>query len=294
MAALERIVLPSATGKAFAGGSVAPSQFLVSGEESLLVRFTLTLSAAVGGPTPISLTIREVLVDGSIQVSSYLVPWDQVSSSGQLLIPLAAGAITNVAARYASGQYPDGVLYCSVYIVRGQNANAFAFTGQLLGGYLTLGKSLAWQGSPVVGWNEAPGLFKPAILGNVALGAELNFQVTIPAVWRLIAFAGTFACSAVVGTRFPAIGVKDAGGNLVYRTPLLTTLAASQSGEFNWALGYGSAMVGVPPRYFGPLTDLGPLPQLFRIVTSTTGIQAGDQWSSITVWVEERVFPIDL
>lgn len=289
----EQILLPAGVLPAFGGGRVAPYQFAVTGEDSLLVRMTTTLDALTAGPTPLSVAVRLLLPDGTIQVNNFLLPWDGVSTMPQILIPLPPSAITNISARYAGGPWPNGAMYVSVYVVRGNSLASFTITGQLLGGLVTSGKSLSYPGSAITPWTEGRGWTKDLSPGFLPLGTEMAFALGAPPIWRLIAFTGTLTCSAAAATRYPTIILGPGGGVIWYRSPLIATLAAGQSGEFNWAIGYGTQMAAVPPRYYGPLADLGLLNPLAFLSTNTIGLQAGDQWSNITMWVEERVLPKD-
>jgi hypothetical protein len=237
------------------------------------------------------LYVRMVLPDGSIQVSIYSVMWPGASAQSATVYPLPVGAVTNATIRYTNTQQENGATYVSLYIARGQTLHAISITGQLIGGYLKPGKALSWPGGTITAWDIGPGFYRIVTLRLLGAGQEASVQLAVVTAWRLLWFHGTLTCSAVAATRFPTLRVEDGNGNLIARGPVLLTLAANTSAEVCYMINNGAVFTTVTPRYFGPLPDVGVLGFQSVVRTETTGMDAGDTWSGVTMWVEELIHP---
>jgi len=121
-----------------------------------------------------------------------------------------------------------------------------------------------------------------ATIVNPAAGAD--FLVTVPAgvTWYVIAVNATLVTSATAATRVPQIQIKDSGGHLLYMESGQSQIA-SLTGIWSWA-------PAVPTSQANNVAVV-PLPaELYlqggaTIGTTTPNIQAGDQWSNISVYV---------
>lgn len=127
-------------------------------------------------------------------------------------------------------------------------------------------------------------------VSKIAAGSDLSFQVPVGVIWNVVSLTGTFTASATVASRSMAFFVKDQGGTIVYQYAV-ATLTASQAGTFTFSedvvtpatfANNGNFLEPQPHAWFPPLWTFG---------TTTTNIQAGDQWSNVAVWIQEILPP---
>lgn len=121
-------------------------------------------------------------------------------------------------------------------------------------------------------------------LANPAAGAEITLTVPAGKVWRVISMSCILTTNATVANRSPAFTFDD-GTNTVYKISASQVEAAS-SGVFyliqgeNFQAYSNAGFIQMPVLR----TLLGPG---YRIRSSTTAIQTGDQYSAIVLLVEE-------
>lgn len=143
----------------------------------------------------------------------------------------------------------------------------------------------------IIAAGEYPDLFErvdPFALpiAKIAAGTDLSFQIPVGLNWNVVSVIATFTASAGVANRVINFQVKDQNGTLVYAYPL-PQLTASQSQTFL----FSEDVVSVPSSLTTGGTVLVPLPSTWfssewTFGTSTTNIQAGDQWSAVGCWVQ--------
>lgn len=131
-----------------------------------------------------------------------------------------------------------------------------------------------------------PGVRRVVQVTNPAAGAD--WTVTVPAgvMWEVRAGVATLTTSATVDTRVPTMGVT-VDDTLVWSVPWPSGQAAGKVVTFPVGTGMANGAVyanGSSPALLLP-DDL--LPQGAVIATSTALLQVGDQWSGISLWVEE-------
>lgn len=280
----ERVITPlPATG---AGGVVAPFQFVAGANEALLWRVWCS-DLSVPGFGFSELDLRTIDPTGLVQTFVYQQTPVSVGVAQSLFVPLNAGAVVNVAVRTVRSVFPTCATYTTVDLVRGSSIANATFEGQVLGGYIATGKSLSWPGSPIEPWYGTSGVYRVFDFTPIAAGVEAVFQSQVLG-FRLVSLTGTLATSGVAGSRFPTCVILDAVTGLAFdlRTPLLLTMAASQTLELNWMAG-PLAAYSVNPRSYGGLPSV---PILLHpkdaIKTSTVGLLGGDQWFTCQAYVE--------
>ncbi len=118
--------------------------------------------------------------------------------------------------------------------------------------------------------------------------AGTDWVTTIPTgqIWRIQALQARLVTSAVVATRFPSLHVDD-GAAQYWSIQTQANQAASLTRFYSFA----------PIGALGPVStaygsgDLLPnrliMPAGHRIGPLTSGVQAGDQWSQITLLIED-------
>lgn len=159
--------------------------------------------------------------------------------------------------------------------------------------YIEVSGHLSWPGGNIAsgkvdgrGWNRMVVVTQPS--------AGADFTVTVPtkAHWRLISVRAQLATSATAATRIPSFIIDDGAANIPWVVPLAAFPTASQTHQFlinpsagHLAQTYPSGAIiqslGLPEDYH--------MQAGWRFRTSTSSIQAGDQWSAIVLQVEEWI-----
>lgn len=126
-------------------------------------------------------------------------------------------------------------------------------------------------------------------LANGALGADLLY--TIPAApggyiylqtQELISVHAGLVTSATAANRQPALSIADATGHSIHLTPYAAAQAASLTWFYTWAINM-PFVAQTLAQVMGPIPPELILSAGMTIATVTSGLQAGDQWKSITV-----------
>jgi hypothetical protein len=288
----ERVIAPLSTPPGARSGVVAPFQFVVTGEDNLRWRTWCGYDPA-GQPGLTGLSLRMIDAAGKTQITTYQQAPLSASAPAETIITLGEGAVVNLAVRYVPFLISAAATYVTVELIRGTNTATATVIAQLLGGYVTNGRSLTWPGSPIDPWTVGSGIQRRIDLTPAGAGLEASHHIAPCRAFRLIALSGTFIAGGAAGTRFPTfrLGVYGFPGLEYARLPLLVTIGPGASAELNWADGYGSQMLAVSPRYYGPVPQGLILPPDSVVESQTVGITAGDVWSPVYLYGEEYVIP---
>lgn len=141
------------------------------------------------------------------------------------------------------------------------------------------GPALFGQGN-----RELVGVPKVIVIANPAPGADWIYAHSGPSWVYVRCGFSTLTTSAAAGTRFPGVMVKYAG-TIISQFGALGTQIASLTNNWNISpvspvAGFNLASpIGIPDNFI--LKD----GMTFQILTA--GILAGDQWSTIALYVEE-------
>lgn len=129
-------------------------------------------------------------------------------------------------------------------------------------------------------------LIRPVAVLPPAAGAEWSITVPPSLTWELLAVHYQLATSAVVANRVSTLQARDSAGVLVWKAYSGQSQPASQQVPYDYSQGLGITVVTQDLQSSLPNTPL-PLASGFSLATSTGNIDAGDQYSQITVWVRE-------
>lgn len=130
---------------------------------------------------------------------------------------------------------------------------------------------------------------RPMAVAPPAAGADWNVQVPGGRMWRLFAMNASFTASAVVANRFPACRFLS-NGLVIFENLNQAPIAAANTFRVIFQPGMfiapnqpiaGSVMVPFYPMWLIPGDQIGTL---------TVNMDVGDQWSQITLIVEEAYF----
>ena len=123
-------------------------------------------------------------------------------------------------------------------------------------------------------------------VGNPAAGADWSYTTSYPA--RLLHVGAVFTSSSTAATRYPQLNFPGIGNANAYDAmPAGSGITASQAFNLQWRLGFGAAyQMSGANTWAASFADYGVLPAGTVIASSTSGLQAGDQWSNISLLLE--------
>lgn len=260
-------------------GLRGPAPFYVRGEEA--IQLSAICSAA---NVLVVMAGRFLSLDGHIQSFEFRLPptADRVITHSSH--PLGEGWILNFGVYAATGTPAHGQCWVRVRVMRGNAASAIAL-GTLAAGCLTSEQSIAFPGSPIRGTMDGPGFIRSITGSNPAAGAQISETVPTGARWRLLALRASLVTDATVANRQFQLQFDD-GTNVFADAPSQHTQTASQTNLWTWNRGIG----WVPTALLStPLQNLAELPLMagYRIRTVASNFQAGDNWASPQLLVEE-------
>lgn len=125
-----------------------------------------------------------------------------------------------------------------------------------------------------------------------AAGADLSYTVPIGVIWNVVSLTALFTASAGAANRTVAFFIKDQGGRIVYQYGIGTALTANQTCTYTFeedvslitaSANGGNILEPLPATWLPPDWSFG---------TTTANIQAGDQWSNVSLWVQAYL-PVD-
>lgn len=207
-------------------------------------------------------------------------------SAASSTFSIGEGFLLNLMVRASGGSPRRGQCFVLLELVRGRGATVAPMMC-LLQGYATDTSRLFWPGSAGADSGSGPGFIRSIVGTDPAAGAEISETVPTNARWRLIAFTAVLVSDATVAARQPVVTFDD-GANVFYRAGSNATQAASLSGRWTAAaVGSMGATTGADQNI--PTPDTLMLPGGARIRTSTTNLQAGDNWGAPMLHVEEWI-----
>ncbi len=199
---------------------------------------------------------------------------------------MAEGFLLDISISTPTAAVRAGACYVLVQIIRGTGANAIVVRS-LLANYLTTGLSIGWPEGPSGGSVQGTGLIRSVQVGNPAAGADWITTVPTGARWLVQAVFARFLADANVATRQIVLQIKDASANKLVELPGAFAPTAGQGQNYVY-LGGVNNNTGIGDSV-QPLPDVASYLQGFTIGTATTSIQVGDQWSQISLFVQEWI-----
>lgn len=123
-----------------------------------------------------------------------------------------------------------------------------------------------------------------------AAGADISITVPNGVFWDVNNLTALFTAGAGVANRLVSFFIKNQDGQVVMQYQFGTALTANQTATFNFNEDYAAA----PQAQGNGLFIIGPMPKAWLLPgwtfgTITAAIAAADQWSGVTVWVEEHL-----
>lgn len=186
-----------------------------------------------------------------------------------------------------------GQCWCRLYLARGVDSpNSIVRT--LDYGYIAKSFSLDYPDGQKRGPTDGPGQIRSVNITNPAVATDFSASVPSGARWRPRSIKATLAADANAANRNVQIIVQDASTNSLWYGAQGPNQTANQTKKYNWSANYP-----VEDSTFGSLSsDIRAafpndliLGASWSLVSNTSNLQVGDQWSSIYLEVEEWIDP---
>jgi len=243
----------------------------------------LHVRTLLAGGDNVTFTIRMLRSDGEVDINQYIVTTGGVAGIVNFPVDLPEGYILSISTGSA------------LAVVRGQTFASATLRhthslGQpddlvLFADYISTNQLMSWPGGQISSPTDRNGNIR-SITGSVpAAGAEISEVVPSATRWRLIAFRYSLTTAVAAANRESNLTLDD--GALVYvsdtagftQVASLTFVYSFQLGVQRQAALQSNLITLASPAVF--------LPAGHRIRTSTTNIQAADQYTAPQYLVEE-------
>ena len=257
-----------------------PAALFVSGEDRLRLVSLNSLASVV-------LTIRGrfLAVAGGVPTAfaqTHTPTTDRTVASTD--IPLGDGWLLGATIVATTASPIIGQAWVQLQLVRG-GSGATVVLQTLAAGYVTDTQHLAWPGSPIASTLDGAGALRAITGSDPAAGAEMSETVPTGARWRLLGLAIELVTDATAANRDLILQVNNGVGLFWASDPnqsqaasvTRTHVAAQGSRRLNPTAG--TAMWHYPHD----MDLLGG----FVLTTSTTSIQAGDNYGAPELLVRE-------
>lgn len=240
-------------------------------------------------PPDIGVSGGPMLGPGYIQTISQRLALTTVRTLTTAQIVLTEGYLLSLSI-IASQSTQRGNTFTRAYLTRGASqttpVNAFEL---LAAGYTSQTYPVVWPNSTVTTPSDGPGIINLTQFGNPAAGNDFSAAESANGRARLQAFSAKFVAGAGVGNRFVSFQIQSSG-SILQPFQVQDTAAITAGQTVIYSLGPGATNIRgggtpsvitlpVPSPFFG-------LPGV-SVVSSTQGILAADQWSSIIGCYEE-------
>jgi hypothetical protein len=199
--------------------------------------------------------------------------------------PLAEGFILSISCQAA------------VATTRGQTFVRLAIGNTALGGaqpaymlladYITTAMGPGFPNGRILSPVEGPGFVTNRSIGLQPAGTEWVFFVPANTRWRFMGARAFFTTSATVVDRAPTLEIQ-LGNQGVFRSPAAASTPANTLAVYSWGPGVAFG-TDINPDRSAPTPEnliIGG-PGTSSVNSNTGNLDAGDQWSSIAIAVEE-------
>ncbi len=264
----------------FATKSVQPPSFVyVTKDDALLISYANSVFGGI-------LTVRFRLLrpDGVILPSEIQLPLSNNRAQHSITIPLTEGFLLSGVAIATGLTTLRGQCWVNISLYRGTGDYAH-ITQVLAQDYVDSFEQLSFPGTPQSQLLKGPGFLSTATASDPAAGAEISISVPSRSQWKV--HCGTFqlVTSATVGPR--RIGLE------LFQSPS-TVMRSGASVEIPENTTVKITMLpGIQATQLANGNIIIPLPNELIInngatlSTVTAGLDSGDQYSAINLFVEE-------
>lgn len=257
-----------------------PAQYWVTPDDLLVVGIA---NARAG--VNVAIQCRLWTPEGKLSNPNFMVqpPNDRVLR--YTAVPLYYGFLVSVAAFATGTPLPvRGQTYVTIQVVR-PPLTSFVNVLSMGADYIEGANFVQWPYARIVGATESPGaLFQ---LYGTTPGAGSDWSLTVPtgARWRVRLIFATLVTGGAAGTRVVQLQLTTAGQGLA-----LISCPNSQGPTSNLGYTFAPNLVLTVAAGFNPCVYLPPdlvMPAGSTINAITNGLQAGDQWTAPSFYLEE-------
>lgn len=176
---------------------------------------------------------------------------------------------------------PYGQCYVQLGIARGRGTGDQT-AGQLLtAGYPGSSFAIGYPQTPAGGPLTGAGQTAASTVSNPAAGVDWTYTIPVGLQQTLISVRAVLTTSAAVANRFPVLRITSPTGQILADVSALAAVTAGSTVIFVW-------MAGAPANNVNNVQQMS-LPSGLRLMGGssiqvlTSGLQAGDQWSAISI-----------
>lgn len=231
---------------------------------------------------------RLLLTNGDIrQINERITPTSDRAVTTQQIV-LLDGYLLSLAIT-PEGTTRRGQTFCQLYLARSPFDEAGHMT-LLISHYIETGHGAGWPGGTMESSVEGPGFIYLVTGTDPAAGSEVSETVPTNARWKLRGFICTLVTNATAATRNMSTIVDD-GSTAFFKSRLTGGFSNSQSRTAYFLPGYESTDFTFINNEYAlvPLLPDLLLFQGWRVRTSTTNLQAGDNYGAPVLLVEEWI-----
>jgi hypothetical protein len=238
------------------------------------------------GVVVLDVTGRLLGVDGLIRPFTFVHVPKTDRSQAETTYQLIAGTLLDVSVTPRTGTPRHGQCYVTIGLALSVQPTT-TYYELLAKGYVTPSDGLLWPGGLYLDSVEGTGFLSATIGADPAAGAEIVYQIPLPARWRIRGAIFNLVTSATVIARTVNLTI-DLAGTVLYNFPGTTTQAASLTRTYNLAeYAYQPAAVGSSIFFAIPFNLV--LSGGWYLRTVTTNLQAGDDFGAPVITYEEWI-----
>ncbi len=267
----------------FASQKVGPPTNLYLHRDDRLRVATYASTAAL----TVVIHFRLLLPDGRVVPLEFKVVTDATRTAKVTAFDLQEGYLLGAVAFIAGGA-PFGRVFCQIELIRDIPSSGIR-TLTLAAGYLTDANEIGWPNFTPLGSLQGRGLIRSIVGTTPAAGAEITETVPTGARWAVKSFTFAFTASAAIQNRIPQVSIDD-GGVSFYIFGTAVAITAGQ-GRTITASPVSGALTDAQNNILIPMPSEIAMLAGFRIKTTTSNIQVGDQYSNVKYEVEEWIDP---
>lgn len=257
-----------------------PAQYVFLGEDQLEID-------SIGSVSGVVLTISGVMLSERFELRPF--SFTHTPSSNRSIVTtrvsIDSGWLEHLRIIVSTGAPIFGQVFVAARICRGGTSNALVL-GTIATGYVTANTDVAWPEFENLLPLDGAGAPRSITVSNPAAGSEWSQVVPTGARWKIVAVVAQLVTSAAVATRSVRLFLDD-GANVFFATPAAATQAAGATVAYSYGDGAGGPITADAAFIEAPLPNDCYLLGGFRIRSKTANIDVGDQYSLITLLVQE-------
>lgn len=235
---------------------------------------------AVFNVNTVAVNVRILRDDGEIIAIAFRVVITPTQTIASQTFQLVEGFILSASIVSESASAGVNQAFAGIAIIRPPNT-ALAQYELLTSGYVNSQWPISYPSYPPQRPTDGPGIPQSVVIGSPAAGTDWALTISTSRRQRVIAASGLLTSAVAVANRIPSLFIDD-GANVYCVSPSGNTQVASTAVQYTWA--DSTPLVAVTDaKVIAPMPSNLILPVAHRIRVVTTGLQAADQWSNVTL-----------